>query len=344
MRARHAESRRATTLLVIVMSGTILSLSQCVGSDVTPCPRGCRCVRGDGGDVRLDGRCTVEVTCKTKRDFPDLASTPLPPSADCLLVSAREAVERSIEEKERLLSAIPPGVRSLNFEFASLGSGDGLPPTAFGRFTRLRALLLEFGQLRTLPPDAFSGARQIRTLWLTGNHIERGEPGYRRGWRHANQLTSVPPQLFRGLSQLRVLLMHHNRLTELPAGLFADTPRLTVLKLLDNDMARLSPRHPAVAPLLRPQLLPKCARGHPSDGSCLQLDLRIDSGDLLEDLWEAYGVALGSEDAVDGVIGRTLPRHGNDKDVGDGLDAERKRDLDDSTEETGVVGGSRHDL
>lgn len=185
---------------------------------------------------------------------------------------------------------------------------------------------MEFNQLRSLPHDAFRGATSLRTLWLTGNHIEPGEPMFRRAKRHANHLTAVPPKLFQGLSQLRVLLMHHNRITSLPTGLFDDTTKLTVLKLLDNRLGRdVTASSLAFSPLMAPRRSPLCRHGQPSDGSCFQFDLREDSGDDLEDIWEWYQVTLESEDAVDAVVGKAVPR-GQSRDDRDRDDEETEGD------------------
>lgn len=195
---------------------------------------------------------------------------------------------------------------------------------------------MEFNQLRSLPPDTFAGATSLRTLWLTGNHISPDESLYRRARRHQNKITSLPAGLFNGLSQLRVLLLHHNRITSLPLGLFEDTTKLSVLKLLDNDFEpKLKRKDPVFAPLLAESRAPRCPRGEPSDGLCLQLDLRQDSGDDLEDIWDYYRVSLASEDEVDAVNGKTVPRDAR-RDDGE---EDEDEDEDDQNDE-----GSRDDL
>ena len=117
-----------------------------------------------------------------------------------------------------------------------------------------------------------------------------------------------------GLTSLQVLLLHHNPVAELPPGLFADQAKsLRVVKLLDTPYAAAltdgggadgvrdadgAPTTSGLSDLLVSPAAPRCPVGRPSDGRCLQLDLKNDTGDLLEDLWEEAGLSLADDEAL----------------------------------------------
>merc|ERR1719247_2973390 len=68
--------------------------------------------------------------------------------------------------------------------------------------------------------------------------------------------------------------MHHNKLASLPDKIFEDQEKLRLVKLLDNKFSpALTKKHPAFEKLLASKVL-------------RQLDIKFDSGDGLEDMWE----------------------------------------------------------
>ena len=260
------------------------------------CPAGCNCFAQTRGSRY---GCAVEVHCtQQSSSFP----TGYAPETDCLLLSNAKLGALSTAQKTEMFSAMPAGLKSLDLSMSGLGGGDGLPAAAFSRFTKLRFLNLEFNSLTSLPANIFHGLGALRTLWLTGNHYHEHEPEYAAKQAAGNNLAgTLDVALFRGLDSLQVLLMHHNKLTALPAGLFADTRMLRVLKLVDNAFEpRLRPSDPVFATLLARTVptLPLCAADVPSMGGCLQLDLSGDSGDALEDIWDALGIGLADDATV----------------------------------------------
>mmetsp|Transcript_9967 Transcript_9967/g.25757 ORF Transcript_9967/g.25757 Transcript_9967/m.25757 type:complete len:182 (+) Transcript_9967:2-547(+) len=155
-----------------------------------------------------------------------------------------------------------------------------LPERPFAHLGELRVLNLEFNKLKVLPASAFEGLAKLKVLWLTGNHYGGDEPEYERMRKAGNRLEALHKDVFAGLHNLQVLLLHHNRLTSLPEGIFRDMDRLKVLKLLDNRFKpRLANDDAVFAPLK----------------AVYQLDLRQDSGDDLEDLWESTHTYLSDE-------------------------------------------------
>ena len=145
--------------------------------------------------------------------------------------------------------------------------------------------------------NIFYGLNNLRVLWLTGNHIEKDEDIYPLALKLQNQITTLHHDVFLPLqSSLYVLLLHHNQMSNVNEDLIQsirNIQNLKVIKLLDNRLSKMNIQ------LVLDEFnnkwnkgTPICKYGQSSKGECLQLDLMIDSGDNLEDLWDEKGIAL----------------------------------------------------
>lgn len=239
---------------------------------------GCDCVteremNDEHDDSKVD--CHQIVFCQNLQAFP--RADQYPSNVDCLFMSGHALGDLSAGEKEAGLLALPPSVRRLDLAGCSLGELPASDP--LGRLTELRVLNLEFNKLVRLPKTALHGLGKLKVLWLTGNHFQKHEDAYEQMKALGNMLEELHEDQFQGLGNLQVLLAHHNKLgPTLPDGVFRDQKRLKVLKLLDNRFVGVDRSHKAFADLL--------AGPNPV---LYQLDLKEDSGDDLEDFWEAHG-------------------------------------------------------
>ena len=288
------------------------------------CPESCECRDNVRGCIRL-ASCGADYV----RGGPEPVASELRfhANTDCVALGDGRLAKLDQLQVAELLAALPARLRSLDLAMSGLGSGGGgggdggiapggFASRAFARFSELRFLNLEFSQLRgELRPDALHGLRKLRTLWLTGNHLRPQEKmfGVAEGMKNALG-PSLHPRTLEGLTSLQVLLLHHNPIAELPPGLFTDQVKsLRVLKLLDTPYANGltdgggadgvrdadgAPITSGLSDLLVAPAAPRCPVGRPSDGRCLQLDLKNDTGDLLEDLWEEAGLSLADDEAL----------------------------------------------
>lgn len=248
----------------------------------------------------------MEVNCNIRKRLP----LKLDPATECLTLRlSRTPTKKSVAQ---FFAQLPPGIKLLDLSMCRLGGL--LPKNPFARLHELRFLNLEFNQLTSLPESVFQGSDNLRTLWLTGNHWRPEEEGYSHMAAQANKISVLPEDTFVHTPNLEVLLMHHNALQSLPASLFVPIKdSIKVLKLVDNAFEpRLGPDTAALQPLLNKKAaaLRRCRSGMPSDGSCLQLDIRRDSGDTLEDVWEALGVEIASSAVVEAAMQEMQARGG----------------------------------
>lgn len=250
--------------------------SQCQNEELSEL--GCDCItEQELNEERDDGKvdCHQIVFCQNLHAFP--GADHYPPNLDCLFLSGHALGGLPAAEKETGLLALPQSLRRLDLAGCSLGELPASDP--LGRLTELRVLNLEFNKLTKLSKSAFHGLSKLKVLWLTGNHFQPDEEAYEQMKALGNNLEELHEDQFRGLENLQVLLAHHNKLgPTLPDGVFRDQKQLKVLKLLDNRFVGMDRNHKAFTHLLvgpEPVLY--------------QLDLKDDSGDDLEDYWEAHG-------------------------------------------------------
>lgn len=116
---------RTSTIFAVAVVAALASVSCSVERSVQPCPDGCRCFAPSLSERE---QCTLEMRCVAERSLPDLISPAPQSDTDCVLLSATRPIELASASKMRLLNNLPSGIRSLNLEFASMGSSDGLPP------------------------------------------------------------------------------------------------------------------------------------------------------------------------------------------------------------------------
>jgi len=273
-----------------------------------PCPTNCEC--------ETTTECKFVVRCEQGHSLPEF----FPPGTDCVAVHVQPPTgiktwSRATKEKF-FYQTLPPNIKFLDLSFSNLGPA--FPNKPFSRFHRLIFLSLEFNSLTALDdPTLFQGLHSLRTLWLTGNHIEPDEEMYPLAMQQRNQIARVHEALFQPLQNtIEIILLHHNNLTTINSQLFgADkVPELKVLKLLDNDMA---PNHiDALKKALHDSWSGKrrmCGFEEASQGDCVQLDLRIDAGDDLEDLWEAHSISLVDKSVMVDTMKTLEIEHGGNK-------------------------------
>ena len=271
------------------------------------CPANCEC--------DTNGECNLAVRCEEGHSLPES----FPPGTDCVAVHVQPPTgtktwSRATKEKF-FYQTLPSNVKLLDLAFSNLGPA--LPNKPFERFHRLIFLSLEFNSLATLDdPTLFEGLHQLRVLWLTGNHMEPDEELYPLAMQQRNQIARVHESLFQPLQNIEIILLHHNNLTTINSEMFgADkVPELKVLKLLDNGLA--PDDIDALKKALHDSWSGKrrmCGFEEASQGDCVQLDLRIDAGDDLEDLWEAHSISLVDKRVMVDTMKTLEIEHGGNK-------------------------------
>jgi len=233
--------------------------------------------------------CNLLVDCEDS----GLTAVPtIPKATDCLIMRHNPLIGKlPAGALEAQLAPVSAQLRLLDLHGCRLGQ---LRVGMFRPFTELRWLGLEGNNLETLHEDIFRPLTQLTVLQLTGPYdaamggtcwpldkISAANKEYCDAHIAAgNKLGLLPPSIFQGLDSLRVLMLHHNKLTLLPPTTFQSTPGLMVLKLLDNEQW-----YENSDVRFANMTLPQCPKGEASKGQCLQLDLIMDSGDELEEIW-----------------------------------------------------------
>mmetsp|Transcript_34763 Transcript_34763/g.77807 ORF Transcript_34763/g.77807 Transcript_34763/m.77807 type:complete len:317 (+) Transcript_34763:48-998(+) len=233
------------------------------------CPKGCKCSQSDD--------CAHAVICGRKmKKFP----AAYPDGTDCVFLQSPGLGKQSVEAKQKGLQAVPASTKRLDMAESGIGQlGSGW----LSHLSELRVLNLEFTKLQELEAGAFQGLSKLKVLWVTGNHytLEDGAAAFKRMDASKNMITTVDKDAFAGLHNLQVLLMHHNNITELDDTTFRDLGKLKVLKIVDNPVAKtLKKSSPVFDPIRK---------------YCYQLDIKRDSGDELEDLWEKTKTYLNDD-------------------------------------------------
>jgi len=197
-----------------------------------------------------------EGECKSAITCP--CGTKLTGSYDCVFFKQAKAPATGAD----WIKTIPSAARRVDMFGCGIKT---IPDGALSHLGETRVLNMEYNALTHIGAGSFKRMNKLKVLWLTGHHLQRGEDAAAHDAVEPikNQIATIDAGAFSDNPKLAVLLMHHNKLSTIPDGTFATPAKsLRVLKLLDN--------------------------AH-------QLDLKEDSGDVLEDWMEQTDHYLGDD-------------------------------------------------